>query len=209
MTPAQAETGDSNPADLRSLAACLCFCATLLRYPDPAIHAALEEASPHFADLHMALLGCKQVPLPGLDRMQLSYTSLFVANPAGIPAAPYVSCRLEPDGQVYGEATVALRKMMASERVRPQSNLCEPEDHFGLVFDFAALLAERSAETPEKLIALQHVIDTYLSPLLPGFAADVDRAEPAGFYADATAFCSALIGNQDALFPLSTARSEY
>ena len=203
------QTDDCNQAELRSWAACLRFCATLLRYPDQASHAALEGALPVFAGLHLALLGCRQAPLPDLDSMQLSYTTLFVANPAGLPAVPYVSCRLEPDGQVYGAATIALRKMMTSEGVRPDNSLGEPEDHVGLVFDFAALLAERSVENPEKLIGLQQVIDNYLSTMLPGFAADVARAEPAGFYADATAFCNAMIKNHDVLFPLFTARSEY
>lgn len=209
MNPAHTESEECFQAELRSLAACLRFCATLLRYPDQAVIAALEGALPAFEDIHQALLGCKQVPLPDLESMQLSYTSLFVANPAGLPAVPYVSCRLEPDGQVYGDATFALRKMMASEGVKPDSSLGEPEDHVGLVFDFAALLAERSVENPEKSAGLHHLIDNYLSPLLPGFAADVLRAEPSGFYADAAAFCSALIENHTVLFPLFTARSEY
>ncbi len=206
MNSTLGEIDDGNQAELCSLAACLRFCATLLRYPDQASHVALEGALPVFADLHLALLGCRQAPLPDLDSMQLSYTTLFVANPAGLPAVPYVSCRLEPDGLVYGEATVALRKMMAPEGVIPDSSLGEPEDHIGLVFDFAALLAERSVEKPEKLVGLQHVIDKYLSPVLPGFYADVSRAEPAGFYADATAFCNALIKNHTVLIPLFTAQ---
>ncbi len=201
MNPEYSETEDCNQSELRSLAVCLRYCATLLRYPDQTVFAALESALPAFADLHLALLGCRQIALPDFDSLQLSYTSLFVANPSGLPAVPYVSCRLEPGGQVYGAATTALRKMMALEGVRPASGLGEPEDHIGLVFDFAALLAERSAENPEKSVELQHVIDAYLSPLLPGFAADVVRAAPAGFYAGATAFCNALIVNYNEKFP--------
>lgn len=204
MNPAHTESEVCLQAELRSLAACLRFCATLLHYPDQAVIAALEGALPIFEDLHQGLMGRKQVPLPDLESMQLSYTSLFVANPAGLPAVPYVSCRLEPDGQVYGDATFALRKMMAAEGVRPDSSLGEPEDHVGLVFDFAALLAERSAEDPAKSVGLHHLIDNYLSPLLPGFAADVARAAPACFYADATAFCNALMENYSVLFPSIT-----
>ena len=209
MNTTSIETDHYRRDELLSLAVCLRLCATLLRYPDQTVCTALESALPLFGALHLALLGRSQVPLPSLEYMQVSYTALFVANPAGIPAVPYVSCRLEPDGQVYGAATMALRKMMAEEEVEPDRSLGEPEDHVGLVFDFAALLAERSVGTPKKIRELGHLYETYLTPLLPGFAADVARAEPAGFYADATAFCNALIENHTELFPLFTNQSEY
>ncbi len=209
MKTISVETDNCRRDELLSLSACLRMCATLLRYPDQTVFTALEDALPLFGALHLALVGRSQVPLPSLEYMQVSYTALFVANPTGLPAVPYVSCRLEPDGQVYGAATMALRKMMAEEEVGPDRSLGEPEDHVGFVFDFAALLAERSVDAPEKMSELAHLIETYLTPLLPGFAADVARAEPAGFYADATAFCSALIENHTELFPLFTNQSEY
>ena len=202
------EIDDCKRAELLSLAACLRFCATLLRYPDENVFSALESSLPLFGALHVALTGHDQTPLPSLEGMQVSYTSLFVANPTGIPAVPYVSCRLEPEGQVYGEATFALRKMMMAEGVTPDGTLGEPEDHVGFVFDFAALLAERSVVDPDKLAWLSHLVNKYLSPLLPSFANDVARAEPDGFYADATAFCCALIKDDNKLFQLVTVQSE-
>ena len=209
MQPEHTEAIDSRQAEFKSLAACLRFCSNILRYPEPAIHVALDQALPAFEGLHHVLLKCKQAALPDIESMQVSYTSLFVANPAGLPAVPYVSCRLEPDGQVYGAATHALRTMMAAEGVRLDSGVGEPEDHFGLVFDFAALLAERAVVNTEKTGVLKYLIDTYLSPLLPGFAADVAKAEPDGFYADATAFCSVFRVKLDGLLPSIVVKSEY
>ena len=202
MKPTHLESNDRCRSELCLMAACLRFCATLLRYPDQSIHNVLGVALPVFEDLHHGLVGCFQAPLPDLESMQQSYTSLFVANPAGIPAVPYISSRLEPERHVYGAATRALRALMAAEGVRTDEELGEPEDHIGCVFDFAALLAERAVETPLKLPGLHRVFSTYLSPVLPGFAAEVYRADPAGFYADAAAFCSALVGNLEDLFPV-------
>lgn len=209
MNSTSSETNTSLQAELQAFAACLRFCAVLLRYPDQAVYAALKGTLPHFGDLHLALLGQPHAALPPFDCLQQDYTSLFVANPGGLPAVPYVSCRLEPEGHTYGVITVELRKLMAQEGVKADSGQGEPEDHVGVVFDFAALLAERSAEDYGKLPVAQQVIHTYLLPVLPGFAADVATAQPAGFYAEAAAFCSTLVGNYTALFPSITTRETY
>src|SRR6185369_17430428 len=123
MNTTPIETDECLQAELLSYAACLRFCAILLRYPDQAVYATLEAALPLFDDLHAALLSCPNPVLPPLVRLQLSYTALFVANPAGLPAVPYVSCRLEAEGRTYGAATQELRKQIANEGVKVDSIL--------------------------------------------------------------------------------------
>lgn len=189
----QADAEQDASKDLAAFAACLRLCATLLRFPEPPVVAALEQALPHFEGVRQALTGRPCPVLPELEEMQLSYTSLFLANPAGIPAVPYLSCRLEPEGQTYGAATQEMRRLMAQEGVQVQRSLGEPEDHIGLVLDFAALLAERSLQNPGCLFTLRQLTETYLALFLSGFAADLAVAEPDGFYAHAADFSQALI----------------
>jgi putative dimethyl sulfoxide reductase chaperone len=193
MHPAPAEIGADH--DLAGFAACLRLGATLMRFPDPPVAAALEQALPHFEGAFCALTGRPGPALPGLDELQFSYTSLFLANPAGVPAVPYLSCRLEPEGQTYGAATLEMRRLMALEGVQVERSLGEPEDHIGLVLDFVALLAERSPGNPGRRATLRLLTEVYLSPFLSGFCADLDQVQPDGFYARSAAFCHALIEN--------------
>lgn len=186
-------TPDCAVDGLPAFAACFRLCATLLRYPDLHVTAALTKTLPHF-DQVIEAFTAPFPPLPELETLQLSYTSLFVANPAGIPAIPYLSCRLEPEGQTYGAATAEMRRLMAQEGVQVDPGVGEPEDHIALVLDFAAFLAERSMQDPVKQDTLRRLTQEYLFPFfISGFAADVATAEPGGFYAHATAFCQALI----------------
>lgn len=108
--------------------------------------------------------------------LKREHQRLFV-GPDELPAPPWGSVYLEEEGTLFGETTEALQDFLAAEGVALDSGQNEPEDHVGLLFWAAALLAEEGRQAALRTLLADHLLtwsEAYLQAL--------DEATANGFY---------------------------
>ncbi|MBZ8140781.1 Tat proofreading chaperone DmsD [Rubrivivax gelatinosus] len=106
---------------------------------------------------------------PGaLLALKREHQRLFI-GPDELPAPPWGSVYLEEEGTLFGETTEALQDFLAAEGVVLDSGQQEPEDHIGLLFWAAALLAEEGREAAVRTLLADHLL-TWSDPYLQALA---------------------------------------
>ena len=114
------------------------------------------------------------LPAVPLSELQSAYTSLFVANPGGLPAPPYAGYAL--DNQLMGEAQEALQAFYAAHGLAVDESWQELPDHLAAVGEAVALLSGQDPQAARTLAL------GYLRPWLQRYADLVAGEDPTGFY---------------------------
>jgi TorA maturation chaperone TorD len=106
------------------------------------------------------------------------YFALF-SGLGGDSLLPYASHYLT--GALYGRPLVRLRETLRRLGIENAPERSEPEDHAAIVCEVMAGLAGGSIAAPAG--ADRDFFETHLSPWIRKFFIDLERAEPADFYA--------------------------
>jgi len=115
-----------------------------------------------------------KLPNVPLAELQSAYTSLFVANPGGLPAPPYAGYAL--DDKLMGEAQEALQSFYAEHGLAVDESWQELPDHLAAVGEAVALLSSQDSQAARTLAL------GYLRPWLERYAGLVADEDPTGFY---------------------------
>jgi putative dimethyl sulfoxide reductase chaperone len=189
--------------ELSALKSYLQYGSLLFSYPTISSYDTLKQAFTLFAEDQQAISGRALPALPELTELQAAYTALFSANPGGVPAVPYASYYIGPDGQTYGESTLKLHSIMLSAGVAPADEAGEPADHISCILGFASLLAGISCEAGQVRCEFAGLLDEYLLPWLPQFSSAIMDSGLSDFYSSAAGFCNNLMQRRQDWFPLT------
>jgi putative dimethyl sulfoxide reductase chaperone len=159
----------------------LCLARAFMRPADAQAFAALRH---HLAEDLEALLG----PLPEIAQYRQAvaaiadaealarlYSKLFLAPPrlAHLSSSAYL------DGAAFGASATALEQCYARCGLAPAEGFRSPPDHVSVQLEFAAYLygclAHGEAALP---IQPGHFLHSFPQAWLPGFIADLERAQP-------------------------------
>ncbi|MEY0232331.1 Tat proofreading chaperone DmsD [Providencia manganoxydans] len=110
------------------------------------------------------------------EQLNSQWIALFI-GPNSLPAPPWGSVYLDPEGVLHGASTVALSEFLKRERLKLQTCYPEPSDHIGLMLFQAAVLA---SEIREK--ALNELLDEHLATWLPLFVTQFNHVVGSPFY---------------------------
>ncbi|MDD9339322.1 molecular chaperone TorD family protein [Providencia heimbachae] len=113
------------------------------------------------------------IDLSALDKQ---WSDLFI-GPQALPAPPWGSVYLDPEGVLQGSSTIALSQFLKRERLKVQTPYPEPSDHVGLMLFQAAVLASQVRES-----ALNELLVEHLGSWLPQFSHQLNRTTPSPFY---------------------------
>lgn len=113
-----------------------------------------------------------------IERQKLheQWTNLFI-GPNTLPAPPWGSVYLDPEGVLQGSSTQALSAFLQRERLKVQTRYPEPSDHVGLMLFQAAVLASEVRES-----ALKELLVDHLESWLPQFSHQLNRTTSNSFY---------------------------
>lgn len=151
--------------------------AATFRSPGAALERDLQSGRLQAALDELARLGGqkpRRLPNVPLSELQASYTSLFVANPGGLPAPPYAG--YARDGKLMGAAQQALENFYASHGLAVNDTWSELPDHLAAVGEAVALLSESDPEGARSLAL------GYLRPWFERFGRTVGEEDETGFY---------------------------
>lgn len=195
-SPAE-ELSEHVNADLPSLEYAYRLVAMMFRYPDKQLWKALSEALSATNDFSFGLLG-HSLFLPHQPELEQAYTSLFCANPRGLPAPPYLSCYFEEAGQIEGSVTQIIRRMLTAHGLVTDPNLKEPDDHVSVILELAGHLCREAngSDATKALTGLSSLVKLtdIMLIMLPQFRAAIAAADISGadFYRDASTLCLCL-----------------
>ncbi|MFW0929192.1 molecular chaperone TorD family protein [Providencia sp. VP23HZSY-1] len=108
--------------------------------------------------------------------LNTQWTALFI-GPNVLPAPPWGSVYLDPEGVLQGSSTAALSDFLKRERLTVQTPYPEPSDHVGLMLFQAAVLASQVREE-----ALKELLHEHLESWLPQFSEQLNRTNQSLFY---------------------------
>lgn len=108
--------------------------------------------------------------------LHTQWTDLFI-GPEALPAPPWGSVYLDPEGVLQGSSTLALSDFLQRERLKIQTRYPEPSDHVGLMLFQAAVLASQVRES-----ALKELLNDHLGSWLPQFSQQLNRTTHSPFY---------------------------
>ncbi|MEZ2894576.1 molecular chaperone TorD family protein [Providencia rettgeri] len=111
-----------------------------------------------------------------LNDFASQWTDLFI-GPEALPAPPWGSVYLDPEGVLQGSSTLALSDFLQRERLKIQTRYPEPSDHVGLMLFQAAVLASQVREA-----ALKELLNDHLGSWLPQFSQQLNRTTHSPFY---------------------------
>lgn len=118
---------------------------------------AWEHEWPPIAGLENAAALIRQgLGAPWRNTLEATYQRLFI-GPHALPAPPWGSVYLDPEGVLFGESTLALRRWLEEANIAVDKREGEPEDHIGLLLLLAAWLADNNPSLLNDLVG-QHVL---------------------------------------------------
>nr|WP_314266750.1 Tat proofreading chaperone DmsD [uncultured Moellerella sp.] len=114
------------------------------------------------------------------NQLNEQWADLFI-GPNALPAPPWGSVYLDPEGVLQGSSTIALSKFLKRQRLDVQTQFPEPVDHIGLMLFQAAVLASEMRES-----ALNELLVTHLNSWLPLYLEQLTRSSHSSFYSTLT-----------------------
>lgn len=162
----------------------------LFRYPDQEYQAVAGAAVAELARMLQFDLAADVTHLPDLAELETAYTGLFVNSLGGVPAPPYGSVYLDPEGLLMGESSLAVAACYAAENLNLQGS-DEPPDFLATELEFfyyllaeeeAALLADNSVRLAELKSRQTDFFEKYLFPWIPEFCKRIAANSPIPFY---------------------------
>ncbi|MEQ5402243.1 molecular chaperone TorD family protein [Providencia rettgeri] len=108
--------------------------------------------------------------------LHTQWTNLFI-GPEALPAPPWGSVYLDPEGVLQGSSTLALSEFLQRKRLKIQMRYPEPSDHVGLMLFQAAVLASQVREA-----ALKELLNDHFGSWLSQFPQQLNRTTCSPFY---------------------------
>ncbi len=115
------------------------------------------------------------------QNIQAAYVSLFVTNPAGVPAQPYVAYLL--DGELLGVKAQELQRFYQQKGFMLSSAWNDLPDHLAVVAEAVLQLLEAEA-----VDAAMYLLSQYVVPWFKGFSATIEAYDSSNFYGPITVF---------------------
>lgn len=100
---------------------------------------------------------CQRVALPERDEAVWQFSTLFEGQ-GEMVAPPWGSVYLDKDNLLMGETTLEYRHFLAQYGISFVSDVCQPEDQFGLMLLAAAQLLESDNEKAAVELLEQHLL---------------------------------------------------
>lgn len=100
---------------------------------------------------------CQGISLPEEQLLVWQFSVLFEGQ-GEMVAPPWGSVYLDKDNLLMGESTVAYRHFLAKHGIAFVSDICQPEDQFGLMLLAAAQLLEQEKSEAVKQLLEQHLM---------------------------------------------------
>lgn len=110
------------------------------------------------------------------NQLKEEWNILFI-GPSVLPAPPWGSVYLDPEGVLQGCSTIALNEFLKREKISVRTQNPEPVDHIGLMLFQAAYLASQAREN-----ALKELLEKHLNTWLPHYFKRLQRANASQFY---------------------------
>lgn len=100
---------------------------------------------------------CQSIRLPQEDELIWQFSVLFEGQ-GEMVAPPWGSVYLDKDNLLMGDSTVAYRHFLAQNGITFITDVCQPEDQFGLMLLAAAQLLEQEKNQAVKTLLEQHLM---------------------------------------------------
>ncbi|MBG2801927.1 molecular chaperone TorD family protein [Proteus sp. WDL240414] len=114
------------------------------------------------------------------EQLKNQWQNLFV-GPNALPAPPWGSVYLDPEGLLQGDSTLALSEFLKRERLKVNTPFPEPVDHIGLMLFQAAVLASEKRED-----AVNELFSLHLTTWLPHYLNKLKMSGYSQFYSTLT-----------------------
>lgn len=118
------------------------------------------------------------------EQLKTQWQNLFI-GPSALPAPPWGSVYLDPEGLLQGDSTLALSEFLKRERLKVNTPFPEPVDHIGLMLFQAAVLASEKRED-----AVDELLIHHLKTWLPHYSNKLKMSGYSQFYSALTELVS-------------------
>ena len=126
------------------------------------------------------------------------YNRLFV-GPYRLPAPPWASVYTDPEGVIFGNATLGLRQWMRTNAVKLTLPDKEPEDHFGLML----MMLSWGISNGVSSAALDELLEKHLLTWAPYFLELFEKGARHPLYAGAARLAEATLADWQKRFDLT------
>lgn len=125
------------------------------------------------------------------------YNRLFI-GPHRLPAPPWASVYTDPEGVIFGNATLGVRQWMRDNAVKLSLPDKEPEDHFGLMLMMLSWCVTNGVERA----ALDELLEEHLLTWTPYFLELFERGAQHPLYKGAARLAAATLADWQERFEL-------
>lgn len=125
------------------------------------------------------------------------YNRLFI-GPHRLPAPPWASVYTDPEGVIFGNATLGVRQWMRDNAVKLSLPDKEPEDHFGLMLMMLSWCVTNGVERA----ALDELLEEHLLTWTPYFLELFERGAQHPLYKGAARLAAATLTDWQERFEL-------
>ena len=125
------------------------------------------------------------------------YNRLFI-GPHRLPAPPWASVYTDPEGVIFGNATLGVRQWMRDNAVKLSLPDKEPEDHFGLMLMMLSWCVTNGIERA----ALDELLEEHLLTWAPYFLELFERGAQHPLYKGAACLAAATLADWQERFEL-------
>lgn len=145
-----------------------------------------------------AILTMKATLEQGDDRaFHEEYNRLFI-GPYALPAPPWASVYTDPEGVIFGNATLGVRQWMRDNQVKLTLPDKEPEDHFGLLLMMLSWGITHDVDAA----ALDELLAVHVLPWAPYFLELFEKGAQSPVYKGAARLAAATLGDWKERFEL-------
>lgn len=133
-----------------------------------------------------------------LQTIHEEYNRLFI-GPYRLPAPPWASVYTDPEGVIFGNATLGVRKWMRENAVKLTLPEKEPEDHFGLML----MMFSWGITNGVSDVALDELLEKHLLTWSPYFLELFEKGAKHSLYVGAARLTSTTLADWQKRFELN------
>jgi len=143
----------------------------------------LQSVVDYLSDL--AGLEPSQINPPNWQDLQVTYVQLFLTNPSGIPAPPYLAYAI--DNEIYGKSYKELKEFYTQNDLIVKDDYLDLPDHLAAVAEACLLLLSE-----EKLGAVTELSKKYFLPWFEKYSSEINEIDKV-FYGPLSVLCQELL----------------